>query len=136
MYSEDIKRECSSEIKSNEVCAVSNKEVYEIKRAGAKVEAGSSSGRGWRGRGWLPGAGAGRRAVSSAPGPTAAGGQHRAPPAQRGGRCGQCGGVHKKYDCPAYGRTCMKCSRPNHYARMCRVYMVEESDEQDSEGSR
>ncbi|XP_063391344.1 uncharacterized protein K02A2.6-like [Cydia fagiglandana] len=129
MYSEDIKRECTSEIKSNEVCAVANKEVYELNRSGAKVEAKSSrstsSGRGWRGRGWVPGAG---RGGASGAGP--AGAQHRAPYAHRGGRCGQCGGVHKKYDCPAYGRSCMKCSRPNHFARMCRVYMVEESEDQ------
>ncbi|XP_061729443.1 uncharacterized protein LOC133534338 [Cydia pomonella] len=130
MYSEDIKRECTSETKGNEVCAVANKEVYELNRSGAKVEAkssrGMSSGRGWRGRGWAHGAG--RSGAPGAAGP--AGAQHRAPYAYRGGRCGQCGGVHKKYDCPAYGRSCMKCSRPNHFARMCRVYMVEESEDQ------
>ncbi|XP_063535965.1 uncharacterized protein LOC134745805 [Cydia strobilella] len=130
MYSEDIKRECTSELKGSEVCAVANKEVFELNRSGAKVEAKSSrsmsSGRGWRGRGWVPGAG--RAGASGAAGP--AGAQHRAPYAHRGGRCGQCGGVHKKYDCPAYGRSCMKCSRPNHFARMCRVYMVEESEDQ------
>ncbi|XP_061729004.1 uncharacterized protein LOC133533931 [Cydia pomonella] len=130
MYSEDIKRECTSETKGNEVCAVANKEVYELNRSGAKVEAkssrGMSSGRGWRGRGGAHGAG--RSGAPGAAGP--AGAQHRAPYAYRGGRCGQCGGVHKKYDCPAYGRSCMKCSRPNHFARMCRVYMVEESEDQ------
>ncbi|XP_049883896.1 uncharacterized protein LOC126379245 [Pectinophora gossypiella] len=47
--------------------------------------------------------------------------------------CGYCGKIHRRNDCPAYGQRCMKCRRLNHFARMCRVYTVqEESSDQDS----
>ncbi|XP_049878483.1 uncharacterized protein LOC126375547 [Pectinophora gossypiella] len=50
-------------------------------------------------------------------------------------QCGRCGSVHKKYECPAYGKTCMRCKKLNHYARVCDVYYIEESEDQDSEAS-
>ena len=34
--------------------------------------------------------------------------------------CGKCGRSHSHGDCPAYGTTCSKCSRPNHWAQQCR----------------
>lgn len=33
--------------------------------------------------------------------------------------CKRCGETHKPKQCPAYGKTCAKCGRPNHYAKMC-----------------
>lgn len=45
-------------------------------------------------------------------------------PTNRG--CLQCGGVHRRYNCPAYGQQCVRCKRMNHYSRMCRVYEVHE----------
>lgn len=45
-------------------------------------------------------------------------------PTNRG--CLQCGNVHRKYNCPAYGQQCVRCKRMNHYSRMCRVYEVQE----------
>ena len=62
--------------------------------------------------------------------------------------CGRCGKRHETGKCPAYGQTCGKCNRPNHFANMCRarqpqtsqgtghqsVHMVEEcSDYSDEE---
>ena len=34
--------------------------------------------------------------------------------------CGKCGRSHSNGDCPAYGTTCSKCGRPNHWAQQCR----------------
>ncbi|CAH8560353.1 unnamed protein product [Dicrocoelium dendriticum] len=40
--------------------------------------------------------------------------------------CQFCGRRHqkKKESCPAWGRTCMKCSKKGHFARCCRSYRV------------
>ena len=35
-------------------------------------------------------------------------------------RCGKCGTLHKTRECPAYGQTCRKCNKVNHFARCCR----------------
>ncbi|KAB0793818.1 hypothetical protein PPYR_13438 [Photinus pyralis] len=35
-------------------------------------------------------------------------------------KCGYCGNVHERYQCPARGETCFKCKRLNHFAKMCR----------------
>ena len=36
-------------------------------------------------------------------------------------KCGNCGGAwHPKDKCPAQGKTCRKCSKNNHFARVCR----------------
>ena len=34
--------------------------------------------------------------------------------------CDKCGRSHSHGDCPAYGTTCSKCGRPNHWAQQCR----------------
>ena len=34
--------------------------------------------------------------------------------------CGKCGRSLSHDDCPAYGTTCSKCGRPNHWAQQCR----------------
>ena len=34
--------------------------------------------------------------------------------------CGKYGCSHSHGDCPAYGTTCSKCGRPNHWAQQCR----------------
>ena len=35
------------------------------------------------------------------------------------GDCRKCGKQHAKNDCPAYGKTCFKCKKLNHYSSMC-----------------
>ena len=37
--------------------------------------------------------------------------------------CSRCGGTkqHKKEECKAYGQTCHLCSKPNHFASVCRL---------------
>ena len=34
--------------------------------------------------------------------------------------CDYCGSNHVKGNCPAYGRTCRKCNRRNHFAQVCK----------------
>ncbi|GFO05737.1 hypothetical protein PoB_003224200 [Plakobranchus ocellatus] len=34
--------------------------------------------------------------------------------------CKQCGSEHRPRQCPAYGKTCHKCKRKNHFATVCR----------------
>lgn len=33
--------------------------------------------------------------------------------------CRYCGGSHRRGDCPAYGQTCKKSSRRNHFSQVC-----------------
>ena len=33
--------------------------------------------------------------------------------------CRYCGGRHRRGDCPAYGQTCKKCGRCNHFSQVC-----------------
>ena len=33
--------------------------------------------------------------------------------------CRYCGGSHRRGDCPAYGQTCKKCVRRNHFSQVC-----------------
>lgn len=43
--------------------------------------------------------------------------------------CGYCGSVHEmsKIKCPAFGKKCAKCNRMDHFARVCRVYTIQEN---------
>ena len=34
--------------------------------------------------------------------------------------CGNCGTLHKKDKCPAYGKVCQECKKMNHDSKMCR----------------
>ncbi|CAC5359831.1 unnamed protein product [Mytilus coruscus] len=34
--------------------------------------------------------------------------------------CGKCGTTHEKRNCPAYGKKCHKCKKPNHYQKFCK----------------
>ena len=49
--------------------------------------------------------------------------------------CGNCGQKHKRRSCPAYGKQCSKCSKPNHFAKVCRsrynksVHHINEEDQ-------
>ena len=58
--------------------------------------------------------------------------------------CGYCGGTHLRMKCPAYGKTCARCGRLNHYAQQCRaregdgakaghIRVVEEATDSDDE---
>lgn len=49
-------------------------------------------------------------------------------------RCKFCGREHPmdKTQCPAYGQTCTKCKRLNHFASMCKTKKVNYVDEEDS----
>lgn len=44
--------------------------------------------------------------------------------------CKKCGETHKPRQCPAFGKTCAKCKKKNHYAKMCRtekkIYSVQD----------
>ena len=47
--------------------------------------------------------------------------QLRKQPGVQNNTCPRCGGSpHSKQDCPAMGSVCFQCSKPNHYAHMCR----------------
>ena len=35
--------------------------------------------------------------------------------------CKRCGNIHKFQKCPAIGKTCRKCNRPDHFASMCKT---------------
>jgi len=35
--------------------------------------------------------------------------------------CKYCGLKHAKRNCPAYGKTCHKCGRKNHFATVCKT---------------
>jgi hypothetical protein len=41
--------------------------------------------------------------------------------------CRFCGGQHSRGKCPAYGKSCVKCGRINHFAKVC-----EQSSQQQS----
>lgn len=53
--------------------------------------------------------------------------------------CRYCGGKHekKKESCPAYGATCLKCQKKNHYAKCCKTktQAVKEIEDQTEEES-
>ncbi|CAC5423835.1 unnamed protein product [Mytilus coruscus] len=34
--------------------------------------------------------------------------------------CGKCGTTHERRNCPAYGKKCHKCKKPNHYQKFCK----------------
>ena len=34
--------------------------------------------------------------------------------------CRNCGGKHKRRECPAFGQECRKCHKKNHWAKVCR----------------
>lgn len=35
--------------------------------------------------------------------------------------CGRCGITHARNECPAWGKTCLKCGGPNHFSSQCRT---------------
>ena len=54
-------------------------------------------------------------------------------------KCPKCGGDHtRKQTCPAQGKTCLKCQKPNHFAKQCRTprqvhHVIQEESESGSE---
>ena len=60
---------------------------------------------------------------------------------RRASCCLNCGGKHARLECPAFGNTCHKCGKVNHWAKVClsapspsrRVYYVEEEEDEDEE---
>ena len=61
--------------------------------------------------------------------------QHRQDGKGKGKLCGQCGRAHQPRQCPAYGATCLKCTKKHHWAKFCRsnpkkVHAVEETEEE------
>ena len=44
----------------------------------------------------------------------------------QGHQCRFCGRVHKARECPAYGKTCQRCGRRNHFAAVCRNTYTED----------
>ena len=43
------------------------------------------------------------------------------PQRQQYKQCENCGTKHEKKKCPAYGKTCFKCGKQNHYQKLCRA---------------
>ncbi|KAK3784424.1 hypothetical protein RRG08_039425 [Elysia crispata] len=50
-------------------------------------------------------------------------GQNPGPRPEKGNkrRCPKCGLIHEPRKCPAYGKSCNKCHKMNHYAKICRT---------------
>jgi transposase InsO family protein len=60
----------------------------------------------------------------------------RKTPAGSDASCRYCGRTHPKNECPAYGKTCHKCSKKNHFSSVCRaVNAVERQSRHDSDSS-
>ena len=47
-------------------------------------------------------------------------------------KCKKCGRSHPPRQCPAYGKTCLKCKKLNHFANMCKSKMVKEVAEDEN----
>ena len=47
-------------------------------------------------------------------------------------RCGRAFGEGHLKNCPAMGKTCKNCNKPNHFAKMCRSQQVNEITNEDS----
>lgn len=146
VQSQNIKREHDSNVYNvvGNAREEDDQEVWVVRQraatsASSRGRGGGARPSGWRGGrgGWdRRGAGAsGWRTASSAPPlppPPAA------PPrvwkqrfAAGVRQCGYCGTVHKRNECPAYGKKCMACSKMNHFAKVCgSIHYIEESDEQ------
>ena len=45
-------------------------------------------------------------------------------------QCKYCGGKHEKRNCPAYGKTCRKCGKKNHFEKVCRAKNISEIERQ------
>ncbi|XP_049872029.1 uncharacterized protein LOC126381071 [Pectinophora gossypiella] len=145
-YSESIKMDYKSEvnnINSEQNYDEEKDQIFMIRRGAMITRGRRSSWRGGRGRGAAAGRGErAQPAAAAVAGPSHAPPYHTArwpgprAPSTRARhtayvtQCGHCGGVHRKHECPAYGKTCMRCSKMNHFARVCGVYQIEESEEQ------
>lgn len=44
--------------------------------------------------------------------------------------CDRCGFRHELKKCPAYGQTCKKCEKKNHFAKVCRANSQKKSDQE------
>ena len=44
--------------------------------------------------------------------------------------CKFCGGSHVKNRFPAYGKSCLKCNRDNHFARVCKYEKIKIIDDE------
>ncbi|XP_054864307.1 uncharacterized protein LOC129348265 isoform X1 [Amphiprion ocellaris] len=49
--------------------------------------------------------------------------------------CKKCGEMHKPKQCPAFGRTCAKCKKQNHYAKMCHTRKNVHTVQEDTDDS-
>lgn len=131
IYSENIKKEMQPVFQVHNEIQESDDEIYAIRRFNEVKRRGyfrvASSQRG-RGRGSWSGARAHSALYPQGAGFGADG--NRSTSSYENRRCNSCGGVHQKNDCPAYGRKCMRCSKMNHFAKMCRVFFVDNSNEQ------
>lgn len=48
--------------------------------------------------------------------------------------CYKCGNIHRKNECPAFEKNCVKCNKKNHFAKMCKSIkeiVLEDSDNEE-----
>ena len=45
----------------------------------------------------------------------------KAKPKKSSKPCGRCGTTHEFGKCPAYGKDCKNCGKPNHFSQMCKI---------------
>ena len=62
----------------------------------------------------------------------------KGPPRQVQNNCGNCVGSRGRRNCPAFGKKCHSCNKPNHFEKMCRsknVSFVQEESDSESQDS-
>ena len=59
--------------------------------------------------------------------PRGRGNKNGARASQNNERCEACGYIHARDMCPAKGKSCNYCTKPNHFKKMCRKYLEDKS---------
>ncbi|XP_061725450.1 uncharacterized protein LOC133531325 isoform X1 [Cydia pomonella] len=125
----------NNSLQDNNVWQISQRGGYGRGRgrfAGSRGGRGAGRGAGaWSRSGWRAQDSTVSARAAAGAGGSAAGARSAAHVYNNGTRCcNKCGTTHGNYACPAYGKRCLRCSRMNHFSRMCGVYQIEESDQQ------
>ncbi|XP_061717535.1 uncharacterized protein LOC133525258 [Cydia pomonella] len=126
----------NNSLQDNNVWQISQRGGYGRGRgrfAGSRGGRGAGRGAGaWSRSGWRAQDSTVSARAAAGAGGSAAGARSAAHNVYNNGTrcCNKCGTTHGNYACPAYGKRCLRCSRMNHFSRMCGVYQIEESDQQ------